>query len=549
MFRFLVLSLSLILTVTSFAAPGTASSQGLVLDFIKKTKLTQKSRKFEDLVRNAQTQMSKSDYHMWKDLSDKMPGLVVPKVQINKIKNNRGGEDLQIISSEGGQSSTIDVTQEEGHSVVKIVTTLNKKPVTLRLNTADGQQVMYQQITQFLQENGAFAAAKPSFQILKVDEIQSLTLQEKKQYFRKLQDMMEAAEKVQAAWYGPAQSASIWEMLLDPAQAAAGNRAADGTGCIVAGYSSTFKDGVCGKGDSNLQVRQGNEIQCNPAIFGSQAQWVSTTAAAGACTAAHRDVDSAFPRDIRNNDDFTRHQTSALQALESVKRTCETMKSGGRSPSAAQTQACADLRNRYADLAALQCKDLVKRTPGRFASLNCRSNPNDAVPVPSTPPVTDNQCGSKGCPRDQLTCPEGQRKAVDQCPNHFRCVCNDNQEPQFGDGQFERGCGPRVGGGEPRPPEPIRDVPPPQGPPPNENKRDSGGISPWVFGIGGLVVGGLLAWLLLPRKKETQYINVPNPYPVPGPNVPVPVPVPVPNPIPVPVPVPVPGPPYTPPVR
>jgi hypothetical protein len=536
MSRFLILSLSLIFTVTSFAAPGTASSQGLVIEYVKKTKLSQKSRTFSDLVRNSQTHLSKSDYQLMKDLSDKMPGLVIPKVQINKIKNNRGGEDLQILTVQDGQSATIDITQEDGNAVVRVVSSINKKPITLRLNTADGSAAMYEQLRTVLAQAGAFAAAKPSFEILKSDDIEKLTIKEKKQYFRKLQDLMEAAEKVQASQVEGVQTGSIWHVLVENAfAAAAAGRPADGKGCIIAGFASTYKDGACGKGDSALPNRNGGEIRCNTAIFGEQSQWVSLAAPPGACTAAHRNVDSAFPRTIRNKEEFDTAQRSALTALEEVKRTCEAMKTGNRAPSAAQASACVELRNRYADLAALQCKDLQKSgTQARFPSLNCRGNPNDAVPVPTQPPVVDNQCDSKGCPRDQLKCPEGQRRAVDQCPGHFRCVCDPDQEPVMGDGMYERDCGPRGA--------PTSDNPPgadtPQVPP-NENKKE-GGIAGWMWGVGGLVIGGLLAWLLIKPKKKMIY--VPNPYAVPNP-------IPNPIPVPVPVPVPVPGPPYTPPVR
>ena len=373
--RFLIFGLSLIFTLTASATPAPVSAQKQFISLVQKTNLDKKDVQFSEFAKELRKQLPPDEAANLDLLVQRVPDFLMPKMQIHKIKNDKGGESYQIQVVSDGHSATLDMQDEEDGALnFKVSSTVNKAPKTWRFSTKDGTQGLIEKMTAFAGENGM--ELNSAFRFMAPSELAFLSVKDKRAYFKKVQELLAAIEKVEKAFDGGSQkkTSSIWNLLLNPAYATP----AMGSPCTVAGYGTTYGADGCGSDDPNVFKVGDSQIQCNPAVYGKSALPVAKGKGADECNASNPDV---FPSDeIQNGQQYESFRQNAIAALGDALNKCnvkEKKKSAG--------EACAGLQQRIDDLSA-ECAKYKKTHPGKLDNLEC----GGAV---APPPVVSDEPG------------------------------------------------------------------------------------------------------------------------------------------------------------
>lgn len=540
--------LSFVFTITSVATPTPIKPQVWAADYVKTMGLLDREQSFRTLVDRSRSELDSTQYATLVDFSNRFPTLKVPQAKIRKVPSGADSEVLQVMFEMSGQSATLEISEQDGYAVLRMVGSFDKKPKSIKIDTSQSEYEIQALAAKFVQEAFEIYSRRPRFQLLSYEEVSRLSRAEKKQYYLRVQGLIESAERVQNAQRrGSKTSAHFIFELLNPIAHADNSRIqSDNRPCFQHGYATTYSSNECGKGDTRI-VRRAGEVQCNSDIYGERV-WVPEKGSV-TCGDKARSVVDSFPETLRTPNEFNERKDALLGAFAESQTACEMAAGDSKKSSKDMVKNCQNLANRNRELMALTCSDLKKNEASRFPSLDCNQNPAVVIEVPKQPEVAQDpgQCQALGIQdTEKLNCPAAQQQEVSGCAKTYRCVCKDSEEPQKQEGQtFETGC---VAKGIVK-----------EGSDKKDDKKSAGffaNIPTWAKYLGVFALGFALGYMLKKKKTKTitNTITVPGP-PVPGPTVYVPVPgptvtVPVPGPT---VTVPVPGPtvyvPYTPPVR
>lgn len=544
-----VMFLSFVFAFSSVATPAPIKPQVWVADYVKTMGLLDREQSFRNLIDRSRTEMDSGQYATLVDFSNRFPTLRVPRAKIRQVQAGSDSQVLQVMFEMSGQSATLEVSEQDGHAVLRMIGAFDKKPKSIKIDTSQSEDEIRALATQFVQEAFEIYSRRPRFQLLSYEEVSRLSRAEKKQYYLRVQGLIESAERVQNAQKqrGKTSAHFIFE-LLSPVAHADNSKAQSGDNrpCFQHGYATTYSGNECGRGDSRI-VRRSGEVQCNSDIYGERV-WIPEKGSV-TCADKARSVTDSFPETLKTPAEFNERRDALLGAFAESQTACEMAAADPKKSSKDIVKSCQNLANRNRELMALTCLDLKKKEADRFSSLDCGQNPAVVIEVPKIPEVSQDmgQCLALGVQdTEKLNCPAAQQQEVAGCAKTYRCACKDSEEPQKQEGQtFETGC---VAKGI------VKEVSEKK-----DDKKSAGffaNIPSWAKYLGVFALGFALGWMLKGKKTKTitNTITVPG-APIPGPTVYVPVPgptvtVPVPGPT---VTVPVPGPtvyvPYTPPVR
>lgn len=324
---------------------------------------------------------------------------VVPKFNVSKLKNSEGQDYYQLSAVKDGKSVTLSMG-ESNKAFLKI----NGQSLT------DGDMSNFRSV---LSKGGVSKnemkslpeARKPAqVYIMNSKQIDRLSRDQQKTYFKQLRGLLESMEAVDkmrtkpgkgASRRAPASIEKFASLLLGEPAVAGGKEAITSGQCVAAGYITEVSYNPRRAGASCGADKQGavrsdlrgncsaNQFQCNPVIYGSN----------GGCVDASRDTTRICNERVTNqgNDipdtyqekkkEFESLRASALSHSADVMEVCGVSAKGALAED--QTQTCLNFNDRKNTIESWDCG--IAEFKSKYPKL-CDGSSDQPGPGGSSPP-------------------------------------------------------------------------------------------------------------------------------------------------------------------
>ncbi len=380
--------------------------------------MTEKQVTYDELFKVVKTRLNEQQIADWERILIDHKDKKIPKVSVSKLQ-----KDIQLsFVSDQKVSGTIAFHGEENQFL-----TING----VKISVADAQdiRVLFSKLEQAfpssqIPEFSNHSYAEKNYGLLSADSVEKLSANEKKEYFRKLQALLEVMEKMNGLSTSSEKKTSqlLFEELIPSAWAQRKNagpleRAAvkiknpdSNTSCIYAGYLTTYGYKVigksynpktdkkdyhvaCGGGESEFYENRRDEIKsqykcksstqvaCNPDVYGSDPHTCVEEKNINATRDCNRQATAyeAYPKTLKDRSGFDQFKSGLVAELNKLSQFCSSKKPGEYLPD--QDQTCRELQIRIDEIKSLTCEKLVENRKDRFKELSC-----DLVPKPVLPP-------------------------------------------------------------------------------------------------------------------------------------------------------------------
>ncbi len=296
--------------------------------FLKISKANQAPQSFKTFLETNKKIFTEEFFVQTEKLFADYPNLVLPRIDVQKIKVSDGYEQIQFSSVLQGQSFTAIMT--DGDEV-----TLKVNGITISPEEFDDPQVYLQKlglakdvVEKYFSQAPRAPAASENLTLLSAEELVKLPKAEREAYFIKVRELLEKLEAVRANSYIEIQSrlrsqGDFFAQLFfgELALAAPVNHPGDfGKSCIIAGWPSTIgvqnnwinpdtrqttKRLACGytrtgvKPDDWVYSCAETEVPCNPTVFGGDSSGGGVARAF--CVTANNQATASCSRISKNN--------------------------------------------------------------------------------------------------------------------------------------------------------------------------------------------------------------------------------------------------------
>lgn len=264
------------------------SQKQLINEYLKEVGLTTRKMtvgEYWRMVRHVYPTPLRGSMDLWVSLNRQE---MMPSVEATSFKDSSGIEQVRLTLSSAGQSMNLTFTGDEEKPLKVNGVSLSQKELlkVKDFNTVAQKLVKKDSsIAKSLKKNPQQSLISKN-PILSYEEFKKLSARQKAEYFLRLRQAMESAQRVYQNIYGEQASLEhqrkyewVWNLVFGvPAEAAS---SLAGKPCIVAGYLSIYgENGSCGggkRGSADLQDKMSannancsssSSVACNPMVYG-----------------------------------------------------------------------------------------------------------------------------------------------------------------------------------------------------------------------------------------------------------------------------------------